>query len=264
MTVSAQPLHVHFVRHEEVPSHRGDVPLTLQGQQRTAAIVQRFEKLLAPHEAVALLYAPTRRTRDTALAIDRVMTDVLSGDARAIHLLPVTRNDALRNPDLYVAGERVEMVSSLPALAEQFPAGYISHEALERLSFWRNFWSHPDRIGYWVNHPEPPGEDASAVARRVLMFAVSLLDLPRTQPRRYLCITHSPVMRAFLLRYLTTSDPGEPEYGESIDLQFLSDAEVTIHYRGRSTTFPVVTSACARGVGKHRCINVKDEEHEEV
>lgn len=34
---------------------------------------------------------------------------------------------------------------------------------------------------------------ADAVARRVLTFATSLLDLPQVQPRRYICVTHSPV-----------------------------------------------------------------------
>ncbi len=237
MTASAMALHVHFVRHEEVASHRGDVPLTLQGQQRAAAIAQHFSGLFEPNEVVTFLHAPTQRTRETALAVYNVMSDTLTRDERTIHLLPPTRNDALRNPDLYVAGERVEMVSSVEALAEQLPAGRVSNEALEHLLFWRNFWSHPDRIGYWVNHPNPPGEDAGAVARRLLTFAISMLDLPRTQPRRYLCVTHSPVIRAFLMRSLSVSDPGEPEYGESVNLHFPPDREMTVHYRDRSRTF---------------------------
>jgi broad specificity phosphatase PhoE len=73
---------------------------------------------------------------------------------------------------------------------------------LLKIPFLRGFWEAPDRIDYWVNHSDPPGEDAEAVARRVLTFATSLLDLPRVQPRRYICVTHSPVMRAFLRRYL--------------------------------------------------------------
>lgn len=37
-------------------------------------------------------------------------------------------------------------------------------------------------------------------------------------------------MRAFLRRYLLGYDPGEPAYGESIDL-YLTDSTVTIRYR---------------------------------
>ncbi|GAC1432411.1 MAG: hypothetical protein PVS3B3_15930 [Ktedonobacteraceae bacterium] len=242
MTASARALHVHFVRHEEVASHRGDVPLTPRGQQRAAAIAQHFSELLEPNEVVTLLHAPTQRTRETALAVHNAMVDMLTGDERTIHLMHPTRNDALRNPDLYVAGERVEMVSSLEALAEQLPTGRVSNEALEQLLFWRTFWSHSDRIGYWVNHPNPPGEDAGAVARRLLTFAVSMLDLPRAQPRRFLCVTHSPVIRAFLMHSLFVSDPGEPQYGESVNVHFPPDGEMTVHYRDRSRTLPVLTT----------------------
>jgi len=81
-------------------------------------------------------------------------------------------------------------------------------------------------------HPHPPGEDADAVARRLLTFAVSLLDLPRVRPRRYICVTHSPPMRAFLRRYLLGYDPGEPAYAESVDMDFDGDGLLTIRYRG--------------------------------
>ena len=65
----------------------------------------------------------------------------------------------------------------------------------------------------------------------MLTFAVSLLDLPRQQPRRYICITHSPDMRAFLYHYLLGRDPGEPNYTETIDLDFSSTGSLTISYR---------------------------------
>ena len=55
---------------------------------------------------------------------------------------------ALRNPDLYVAGERVNMVSSAAALAEQVP-GMTEDEAAV-VPFFAKFFSHPDRIGWWL------------------------------------------------------------------------------------------------------------------
>ena len=103
---------------------------------------------------------------------------------------------------------------------------------MAQLPFLRGFWADPDRIGYWVSHPNPPGEDADTVARRLLTFAVSLLDVPRVQPRRYMCVTHSPVMRAFLRRYLLGHDPGEPGYLESVYLGFEDDGSCTIQFRG--------------------------------
>src|SRR5437016_487033 len=80
-----------------------------------------------------------------------------------------------------------------------------------------------------------PGEVVSllhAPARRLLTFAVSLLDLPRVQPRRYICVTHSPGIRAFVRRYLLGHDPGEPGYLASVDLEFENDGSCTIQYQG--------------------------------
>jgi broad specificity phosphatase PhoE len=239
MALSEAALHVHFLRHGEVASHRGDVPLTPRGRQQIAARGQDLSAVLVPNEIVTLLHAPTQRTHETALALYKAIADALAGNGRNVQLVPPVMHNAMRNPDIYVAGERVEMVSSVQALAEQLPVGRMSNEDLEQLPFWRNFWSHADRIGYWVNHPNPPGEDARAVARRLLTFAVSLLDLPRTQIRRYICVTHSPLMRAFLLRYVYASDPGEPEYGESVDLHFTPDGELIVQYLDINRTLHV-------------------------
>jgi broad specificity phosphatase PhoE len=79
-------------------------------------------------------------------------------------------------------------------------------------------------------------ENTCAVARRVLTFATSLLDLPQVQPRRYICVTHSPVMRAFIRRYLLGQDPGEPGYGESIDMLFAENGSFTLRFRDVSVT----------------------------
>jgi len=93
--------------------------------------------------------------------------------------------------------------------------------------------------GYWVNHPNPPGEDADTVARRLFTFAVSLLDLPCGQSRRYICVTHSPVMRAFLRRYLLGHDPGEPDYLEAVDLHFTPDGKLMLRFRNQASREPV-------------------------
>jgi broad specificity phosphatase PhoE len=151
-----------------------------------------------------------------------------------IALLAPAEHAALRNPDIYVAGTRVELVSTAEALAEQLPSSGLAPEQLSQLPFFQGFWSDPDRIGYWVNHPNPPGEDADTVARRLLAFTVSLLDLPREQPRRYICVTHSPTMRAFLRRYLLGKDPGEPDYLETMDLSFAPDDTLSLRFRGHS------------------------------
>jgi broad specificity phosphatase PhoE len=227
------PLRVHWMRHAKVASHQGNLPLTSEGRRQVEDAGRQFSRKLVPGEVVSLLHAPTRRTRESALILYCSMVEMLDYvEQPEVYLSPPMEHWAIRNPDIYVAGVRIELVSTAEALAEQLPPSGLCPEELAQLPFLRGFCAAPDRIGYWVCHPNPPGEDADTVARRLLTFAVSLLDLPRVQPRRYICVTHSPTMRAFLRRYLLGHDPGEPGYLESMNLEFEDDGSCTIQYRG--------------------------------
>ena len=57
------------------------------------------------------------------------------------------------------------MVSSAAALAEQVP-GMTEDEAAV-VPFFAKFFSHPDRIGWWLRFSDVPGDDAEALARRI-------------------------------------------------------------------------------------------------
>ena len=231
------PLQVHWVRHGKIVSHQGDVPVTDDGLQQAEALGRQLAEEVSSDEDIFFLYAPTRRTRETAVAIHRGMEAGLgAADVQRVQLFAPAEHQALRNPDLYVGGNRVEMVSSAQAMAEQTASYRIDVERLLKIPFLRGFWEVHDRIGYWVHYADPPGEDADAVARRVLTFATSLLELPQVQPRRYICVTHSPVMRAFMRRYLLGQDPGEPGYGESIDMLFAENGSLTLRFRDVSVT----------------------------
>lgn len=233
------PLRVQLVRHGKIDSHQGDVPLTDNGLKQSEASGRQLAQVVSSDEKIFFLYAPTRRTRETAEAIRRAMaTGQASETVQRPQLFAPAEHLALRNPDLYVGGRRVEMVSSAQAMAEQTAMDGIRAERLLEIPFLRGFWEAEDRIGYWVNHSDPPGEDAYSVARRVLAFATSLLNLSHRPPRRYICVTHSPVIRAFLHHYLLGHDPGEPDYGESIDMFFAEDGSLTLHFRDVSVTRP--------------------------
>ncbi len=147
------------------------------------------------------MHAPTLRTRQSVEEIRSSMAETLGPDA-SVDLREVGERWAIRNPDLYVAGQRVEMVSSVEALAEQLAAPSVDPETLSKHPFFSEFWASPDRIGYWVEHPDPPGEDTAAVARRQMTFALSLPGVPKNTAVRYVLSTHSPVLRAILLCYL--------------------------------------------------------------
>ena len=224
---------VHWVRHGKVASHRGNVPLTEEGVTQAKERGRLLAGDLSSREIVHFMYAPTLRTRQTVEEIRASMAEAQgpSGDA---DLLRASEQWAIRNPDLYVAGQRVEMVSSAEALAEQLSAPPVGPEALSEHPFFREFWASPDRTGYWVEHPAPPGEGTLAVARRQMTFAMSLLDRLENRPTRYVLSTHSPVLRAILLCY-TGEDPGEPGYLEPIDLILSDSGTSELRFRGLRT-----------------------------
>jgi broad specificity phosphatase PhoE len=224
---------VHWVRHGKIASHKGNVPLTDRGVAQARKRGRSLAKDLSVGEMVHFLHAPTLRTRQTVEEIRASMAEALGPDGGA-DLLEVTEQWAIRNPDLYVAGQRVEMVSSAEALAQQLSAPPVDPETLSEHPFFREFWASADRIGYWVEHPDPPGEGTVAVARRQMTFAMSLLDRPENRPVRYVLSTHSPVLRAILLCY-TGEDPGEPGYLEPIDLILSENGSSELRFRGLRT-----------------------------
>lgn len=217
---------VHWIRHGKVASHRGNVPLTNEGVAQAREKGRSLAEEFSSGETVHFLHAPTLRTRRTAEEIRASLQEVLEGGAK---LLPVREEWAIRNPDLYVAGQRVEMVSSAEALAEQLSPS-PPPEVLSEHPFFREFWASPERVGYWVGLEDPPGEDAVAVARRQLTFALSLREATVERPVRYLLVTHSPVLRAILRCYLG-GDPGEPEYLESVDLALPGEEAPELGFR---------------------------------
>ena len=137
-----------------------------------------------------LLHAPTQRTPQTLEALRRGISRALP-PGHGVSLSEPRVEHAIRNPDLYVAGTRVEMVSSVEALASQLPDGAMTGDELATHDFFSRFWAEHDRIRVWLDDPDPPGERSADVARRFFIFADSLCDLPERRPRHYVCVTHS-------------------------------------------------------------------------
>jgi broad specificity phosphatase PhoE len=186
-----------LLRHGEVASHRGDVPITDEGRRQATEAGRRLGGL----RSVRLLAGATRRARETAEGV--------AAGLRAAGV-PVSGPDvafALRNPDLYLAGARVDMVSSPEAFAEQVP--WLTPGDVLAVPFFAGFLTAPDRIGYWLRSSSPPGDDADAVAARIVTFARSLAD--GRPPETVVAVTHSPVLRAVAVG-LGLEDPGEPPY----------------------------------------------------
>lgn len=194
-----------LLRHGEVASHRGDVPITPHGFEHARETGRRLGSELTGPEPMRLLSADTLRARQTIDAIHQGAVESAGED----RVLAPRLAFALRNPDLYLAGQRVDMVSTATALAEQVEG--LDEDGCAEVPFFAGFLSAPERVGFWVTHASPPGEDAAAVAGRVTAFAASLRDFGERAPQLTVAATLSPVLRACGLAYFG-DDPGEPGY----------------------------------------------------
>lgn len=235
-----------LLRHGEVGSHRGDVPLTPAGRAQAV----RAGRLIAGLGAlrVLLLVSPTLRARQTGLGMLRGLTSAQASIEVTGPTVEVTRpavqvtgptvevtgptvDSALRNPDLYLAGHRVDMVSSAAAFAEQVPRA--TEAQVTSIAFYSGFLTSSDRIGYWLNHADPPGDNAATVAARIREFAASLaLDQgaaasPGRDGRADLVvgITQSPVLRALGSQF-AGADPGEPDFLSGYRIRIRGDGSL--------------------------------------
>jgi len=207
-----------LLRHGEVASHRGDVPLTLQGRSQAEQAGRRLGES-GPNSADVLV-APTIRAWQTGLELVRGLTESGSGLVAG-----PTVTSALRNPDLYLRGQRVEMVSTAAAFAEQV-SGTSEADVID-LAFYADFLTSRDRIGCWLHHRDPPGDTAAAVAARIGEFVKDLSKAYADQAQLVVGVTHSPVLRALSLCYLR-ADPGEPGYLDGYSLRLRADGSLDL------------------------------------
>lgn len=187
-----------LLRHGHVDGHRGDVPITEEGHRQAERAGEWIGAAGPPVGAV--LFGGTRRTRETAEGI-------LTGLGERRPAAGALDCFALRNPDLYLGGDRVSMVSTAEAFAEQTRS--LTGDDVLQVPFFREWLEHPERVGFWVAHPSPPGDDAASVSRRISAFAASLADVQAWRGKTVVAVTHSPVLRAVDLQR-HGADRGEP------------------------------------------------------
>lgn len=209
-------MRLYLLRHGEVTSHKGDVPITSDAERQAFAVGQAFgHRELG---TILILSGETRRAIDTADSLARGVTEAGG------RVLGPRIAFALRNPDLYLAGTRVNMVSSAESLADQVDG--MTAEDVGTHEFFPPFFASPDRIGWWLAHDSPPGETAALLAARVRLFAASLSDPIPGDPRLVVGVTHSPLLRAVALD-LWGRDIGEPPWISGLEMHISSDGEVS-------------------------------------
>lgn len=228
-----------LLRHGEVASHRGDVPLTRAGRGQAEEAGRLIAQLGAAR--VRILVGPTLRAQQTGLIMAQGLTSAqacgeVTGPAVA---------SALRNPDLYLAGHRVDLVSSAAAFAEQVPGA--TEAQVTSIAFYSDFLTSADRIGYWLTHADPPGDNAATVAARIRQFAASLGRGDRAD--LVVGITQSPVLRAVGSHYAGT-DPGEPDYLNGYRIRTRSDGALALQSADWAGAMRPVSSP---GAGGRQC-----------
>jgi len=198
---STPQVRVLLLRHGQVPHHRSDVPLTDMGMAQAQAAGKWFAE--SRIEVAALLSGETLRTRETA--------DGFANGYRGVEAAPELPDPvvsfALRNPDMYLGGHRINLAEGAAALAAQSPA--VSEADVEASSYFGPLMTAKDRVGYWLEHPNPPGDNAHDVARRIAAFVRSCADVPAWRGGTVVAVTHSPVLRAVRLGHqgLYTREP---------------------------------------------------------
>lgn len=217
---------IYLFRHGKVDGHSGDVPLSDDAQGDIERAGAAVAAQTPTGETVLLLATKTKRSHDTAVRLGQV----ISANKPDLNVNAVHDEHAVRNPDLYLAGHRVEMVSNGDAMARQLPAGTMTGKEIEELAFFGDFFRAPDRIRYWLVHENPPGENAHAVARRLLSYCRSCADAVPETNLSIVAVSHSPVLRAILVAYMGLSDPGEPGWVEPITVTLGPDRQ-TIQFR---------------------------------
>lgn len=182
-----------LLRHGQVPHHRGDVGLTDMGTAQAEAAGRWFASQGVT--IAGLLSGETARTRDTAAAF--------AAGYRSVDAAPSIPDPhvsfALRNPDLYIGGHRVQMAEGAAAIAAQ--AHGVEQADIHASPFFEELITAPERVGFWLEHPNPPGEDAHDVARRIVDFVRSLGAGVGRDGGTVVAITHSPVLRAVRLSF---------------------------------------------------------------
>ena len=176
-----------LLRHGQVANHRGDVPITELGVLQAEAAGEWFASVEC-NEIACLMTGETQRTISTG---DSFALGFRSAGGTVPD--PVV-SFALRNPDFYLGGHRINMAEGAEALAAQSPP--VNPEDVGEVEFYKDLMAAKDRVGFWLEHGSPPGDTSHDVGRRIDHFARSLAAVPRWRGRTVVAITHSPVLRA--------------------------------------------------------------------
>lgn len=208
-----------LLRHGHIANYRGDVSLTDEGTRQAHAAGAWYAR--QGGDVAALFTSHTNRARQTAVGFAAGYRTE-QPDAE----LPVPEvRFSLRNPDLYLGGDRVNMTATQEAYADQ--SDVVTGDDVLAVPWYGEFMASEDRVGRWVADSNPPGDTALEVAHRIAVFTRSLAHVPAWRGRTVIGCTHSPILRAIALAFLG-GDAGEPAHLHGHELTLRDDGALVV------------------------------------
>jgi broad specificity phosphatase PhoE len=239
---------VRLIRHGQTQGYVADSALTPLGRWQSHRKGQDLAKGLSEGAVARILYAPTARAAETAVALAEGLRQAVARygitDVTITEPEPV---DEFRNFQAWIDGRELDITAAFHEFATVFE-GYQRHGAGDRPGwmveldrFWRIQFAGGDPITQWLSVPTHYIEPPAHVVRR---YWAAIVDHVRAGPaglRLYVC-AHSGPLRA-VAAAAVGHDPGEPQNVEDVRIRVDADLEhAALTYRGRAVELDIPTT----------------------
>lgn len=223
---------IHLARHGRIPDYKTDQSLTELGRQEALAAGRELAVQIRPGETICFFTSPSRRARETAALLRDGLQEALWEYSLAVTIeATVAVDDSLQDVRFYLDGASYAPITPLLEIARWRLQQHPSAELQAFADYQHEFWTNPDPVGYWLIHPSPVVESPEAVAQRLRTFVAERLAASdaNNQPRREVCVTHSPLLRSFLQGVFGQAF-GPPPFSGMLTIE-----AGWVHYQGQST-----------------------------
>lgn len=225
---------IHLVRHGRIPNYEADQSLTAEGRAEALAVGRGLAASIRPGETIHFCSSPARRARETAVLLCEGLRQALAEiKVAAAVSLPVEVDDRLQNNQFYLNGSSYDPMLPLIDVARWRLQELPSPEIQAFLDLQIGFWSAPDPVEYWLNHPHSLAESPQAVAKRVRACLIERMSNGSADNsfRRDICVSHSANLRAFLLGVFGR-DLGPPAFSGMLTI-----SQGQVEYQGQVEKF---------------------------
>jgi broad specificity phosphatase PhoE len=239
---------VRLIRHGQTQGYIADSALTALGRWQAHRKGQDLAKGMTEGAVARIVYAPTARARETAVALaEGLHQGVARYGISDVEVAEPVAVDAFRNFQVWFDGRELDVTAAFQEFANLLE-GYERHGGGDRPGwmvemdrFYRIQFAGGDPITQWLAVPMHYVEPPLAVVRRHWQGIVDEVRRGPAGARLFVC-GHSGPMRA-LAAAAVGHDPGEPHNVEDVRVRVYDDLEhATLTYRGRAVELDIPTT----------------------